>query len=80
MIIVPKHPATCFIWKGHIMNQRLTIETETTIYRIYPTMTHFVLIDERMAADVVVKLCPLARGVESAIDIATNWIKGNEQS
>ena len=56
----------------------LSIQTETALYRIYPTRTHFVLIDERMAADVITKLCRAERGVECAITAAHKFIKEHE--
>ena len=63
-----------------VAHDELSIRTETTLYRIYPTHSHFVLVDERMAADVVAKLCRAERGVECAITAAHKFIKENEQS
>lgn len=61
-----------------VAHDELSIRTETALYRIYPTRTDYVLVDERMAADVITKLCRIERGVECAITAAHKFIKENE--
>jgi len=54
------------------------IEWDGDLYRVYPTNTHWVLIKENMAAEILVKLCKLERGVNEAVTKAMKYILESE--
>lgn len=64
---------------GSMLNSRLSIGTEAGgLYRVYPSRSHWLLIGENMAADPLVKLCRLEKGVDKAIELANKYIGENE--
>lgn len=56
----------------------LNLERDGERYRIYPTRTHWVLIKESMAAEVLCKLCRKSEGLAKAWDMSHAYIKENE--
>ena len=60
------------------LNDSLSIEWDGDLYRVYPTNTHWVLIKESMAAEILVKLCKRERGVNEAVTKAMKYILESE--
>lgn len=56
----------------------LNLTKDGELYRIYPTQTHWVLIKESMASEILVRLCRRSDGLAKAWDLSHKYIGENE--